>query len=147
MSALTLGRYSVACGAVGVGQACLEASRRYAAERRQFGRPLLDHQLVQRMLSDMITDVQAARLLARQAGSLLDAGDPRAVVETMVAKYFASRAAARCASDAVQIHGANGCGDSYPVARHFRDTKVMEIIEGSTEIQQAMIAQHWWPGP
>ena len=84
----------------------------------------------------MIVDVRAARLLCLRSGWLRDAGDPGAFMETMAAKYFASRLAARAANDAVQIHGANGCSEDYPVGRYLRDAKVMEIIEGSTQIQQ-----------
>jgi len=135
-AALEQGRYSVAWGSVGIAQACLDACRTYAAERRQFGVPLADHQLIRRLLTDMIVDVRAARLLCLRAGWLRDAGDPGAFMETMAAKYFASRVAVRAANDAVQIHGANGCSEDYPVGRYLRDAKVMEIIEGSTQIQQ-----------
>ena len=135
------GRYSVACGSVGIAQACLDASLRYAREREQFGQPLLDHQLVRAMLSDMIVQVRAARLMCLRAGYLRQANDPSAFMETMAAKYLASTVATRASADAVQIHGANGCADGSPVARYFRDAKVMEIIEGSTQIQQMTIAR------
>jgi len=138
-AALEHGRYSVAWGSVGIAQACLDACRAYTAERRQFGVPLADHQLIRRLLTDMIVDVRAARLLCLRAGWLRDSGDPGAFMETMAAKYFASRLAVRAANDAVQIHGANGCSDDYPVGRYLRDAKVMEIIEGSTQIQQITI--------
>jgi glutaryl-CoA dehydrogenase (non-decarboxylating) len=137
---LDLGRYSVAWGSVGIAQAALEASLAYAAERKQFGVPIRDHQLVRRLLTDMVAAVKAARLLCLEAGYLKDAGDPRAFGSTFIAKYFASTTAMRAALDAVQIHGANGCGPDYPVARLMRDAKVMEIIEGSNEIQQLTIA-------
>jgi alkylation response protein AidB-like acyl-CoA dehydrogenase len=133
---LEQGRYSVAWGSVGIAQACLDACRAYTAERRQFGVPLADHQLIRRLLTDMTVDVRAARLLCLRAGFLRSEGDPGAMMETMAAKYFASRLAVRAANDAVQIHGANGCTDDYPVGRYLRDAKVMEIIEGSTQIQQ-----------
>jgi glutaryl-CoA dehydrogenase (non-decarboxylating) len=138
-AALEQGRYSVAWGSVGIAQACLDASRAYAAERKQFGAPLADHQLIRAILTDMIVDVRAARLLCLRAGYLRDAGDPNSFMETMAAKYFASRAATRAANDAVQIHGANGMTEEYPVARYLRDARVMEIIEGSTQIQQITI--------
>ena len=138
-AALEQGRYSVAWGSVGLAQACLDACRTYAAERRQFGVPLADHQLIRRMLTDMIVDVRAARLLCLRAGGLREAGDPGAFMETMAAKYFASRVAVRAANDAVQIHGANGISEEFPVGRYLRDAKVMEIIEGSTQIQQITI--------
>jgi glutaryl-CoA dehydrogenase (non-decarboxylating) len=135
-AALEHGRYSVAWGAVGIGQACLDACRAYTAERRQFGVPLADHQLIRRLLTDMIVNTRAARLLCLRAGWLRDQRDPVAFMEIMAAKYFASTMAVRAANDAVQIHGANGMSDEYPVGRYLRDAKVTEIIEGSTQIQQ-----------
>ncbi|MFJ8005320.1 acyl-CoA dehydrogenase family protein [Streptomyces fagopyri] len=138
--ALELGRYSVAWGCVGLSQACLDASLDYAEQRQQFGARLRDHQLVQRMLADMATGTSASRLLCQQAGWLRAAGDQQGVHATWLAKYFATTTAFRAASDAVQIHGARGCGGDYPVQRYLRDAKVMEIIEGSTELQQTTIA-------
>jgi alkylation response protein AidB-like acyl-CoA dehydrogenase len=140
-AALDQGRYSVACGSVGIAQACLDACLAFAREREQFGQPIFEHQLVRAMLSDMITGVRAARLLCMRAGYLRDIGDPAAIAETAVAKHFAATTAMRAAADAVQIHGANGCHDAFPVSRYFRDAKVMEIIEGSTQIQQSTIAR------
>lgn len=140
-TALDLGRYTVAWGCVGIGRACLEASLAYASERRQFGAELREHQLIQRMLTDMIAQVKAARLLCHQAGALRAAGDPRSVTETSVAKYFASTVAARAAADAVQIQGARGCSAESSVQRYLRDSKIMEIIEGSTQMQQINIAR------
>jgi glutaryl-CoA dehydrogenase (non-decarboxylating) len=140
-AALEQGRYSVAWGSVGIAQACLDACLAYAASRRQFGAPLAEHQLIRAMLSDMVTGVRAGRLLCCRAGYLRQMGDPGALPETMVAKYFCGRLAAKAAADAVQIHGANGCSEDYPVARYFRDAKVMEIIEGSNQIQQITISR------
>ncbi|HET9621309.1 MAG TPA: acyl-CoA dehydrogenase family protein [Kofleriaceae bacterium] len=140
-SALDVGRFSVASGCVGIGQASLDASLAYAAERHQFGRPIAEHQLVRRLLTNMITEVKAARLLCMQAGCSKDARDPRTIMDTCVAKYFASQMAVRVANDAVQVHGANGCSSAYPVERYLRDAKIMEIIEGSNEMQQNMIAE------
>jgi len=144
-AALEQGRYSVACGSVGIAQACLEACLSYARDRIQFEKPLFDHQLVRAMLSDMITGVRAARLLCMRAGYLRDVGHPDSSAETMLAKYFASTTAAKAATDAVQIHGANGCHEDFAVSRYFRDAKVMEIIEGSTQIQQLTIARFEFP--
>ena len=138
-AALEQGRYSVAWGSVGIAQACLDACRAYTAERKQFGVPLADHQLIRALLTDMIVDVRAARLLCLRAGWLRETGDPGAPAETMAAKYFASRVATRAANDAVQIHGANGLSEEYPIERYLRDSKVTEIIEGSTQIQQITI--------
>jgi len=141
-TALGLGRYSVAWGSVGIAQACLDACLSYASERRQFGAPLKEHQLVQEMIAEMTTNLKAARLLCYQAGYLKQSGDPRGIMETFVAKYFASRVAMRAAVDAVQIHGANGCSGAYPVQRYLRDAKVMEVIEGSSQIQQILISKY-----
>jgi alkylation response protein AidB-like acyl-CoA dehydrogenase len=138
---LELGRYSVAWGSVGIGQGCVEASLRYAVERTQYGTQLRKHQLIQELLTEMVTNVSAARLLCVQAGERIQAGDRHAMFSVMMAKYFASRTAARVAADAVQLHGANGCSDAYPVARHLRDAKLMEIIEGSSQMQQVAIAK------
>jgi alkylation response protein AidB-like acyl-CoA dehydrogenase len=139
-STLDLGRYSVASGSTGIIQACLEACTDYTAQRKVGGRALRDLQLIQAKVTDMLTDVRAARLLCAEAGRLKDADEAATIIATWIAKYFASRAAARHAAAAVQIHGANGCGPDYPVARYYRDAKVMEIIEGSNEIQQITIA-------
>ena len=142
LSSLEVGRLSVAAGCVGIVRACLDASLAYAAGRRQFGVAIAEHQLVQRMIADMATGWRAARLLTLRAAALRDAGSPDAGNESFVAKYFASTAATRAALDAVQLHGANGCTDRYPVERYLRDSRVMEIIEGSTQIQQVTIAAH-----
>ena len=141
-AALDHGRYSVAWGAVGIAQACLDACSEYTSTRKQFGVALAEHQLVQRKLTNMITDTRAARLLCYRAGYLRQIGDPGAASETLVAKYFASKAAVRAANDAVQLHGANGLTEDYPVARYLRDARVTEIIEGSTQIQQISIARN-----
>jgi glutaryl-CoA dehydrogenase (non-decarboxylating) len=140
-SALDCGRYSVAWGCVGIAQACLETCLQYTGQRKQFGALLRDHQLVQRMIAQMVVGVKAARLLCYNAGQLKDAGDPTSMIEISIAKYFACRTAAEIARDAVQIHGANGCSGEYPAERFYRDAKIMEIIEGSNEIQEITIAQ------
>jgi glutaryl-CoA dehydrogenase (non-decarboxylating) len=141
-SALDCGRYSVAWGCVGIGQACLESCLQYAGQRKRSGALLREHQLIQRMITQMVAGVKAARLLCCHAGQLRDAGDPDSILETSVAKYFAARTAAEIARDAVQIHGAIGCSSQYPVERFYRDAKIMEIIEGSNEIQEMTIAQN-----
>ncbi|MHC5744968.1 MAG: acyl-CoA dehydrogenase family protein [Nostoc sp.] len=140
-SALDYGRYSVASGCVGIAQACLEACIKYTNERKQFGVYLKEHQLIRQMITQMITKVKAARLLCYQAGYLKDINDPNSIMETAIAKYFASTVATKIANDAVQIHGGNGCSSEYPVERYLRDSKIMEIIEGSTQIQEITIAE------
>ena len=139
---LDFGRYSVAWGCVGIAQACLEACLKYAGERKQFGSYLKDHQLIRQMITEMIANIKAARLLCYQAGYYKDSGDPRTLTETLIAKYFASTMASRVASNAVQIHGAHGCSSESSVSRYLRDAKVMEIIEGSTQLLEVSIAQY-----
>ncbi|WP_414529162.1 acyl-CoA dehydrogenase family protein [Nodularia chucula] len=141
-SALDYGRYSVAWGSVGIAQACLEACLQYTSQRKQFGVALKEHQLIRQMITEMIANLKAARLLCYQAGYLKQIGDPTSIIETSIAKYFASTTATKIANDAVQIHGANGCTSEYSVARYLRDAKIMEIIEGSTQIQQITIADY-----
>jgi glutaryl-CoA dehydrogenase (non-decarboxylating) len=140
-TALDLGRYAVGWECVGLAQACLDLSISYADERRQFGVPLREHQLIAQMITDMICHVAAARQLCWVAGRLRDLNDSRALASTLVSKYFASRAAMKVAVDAVQIHGANGCSDQMPLQQFMRDAKVMEIIEGSNQVQQILIAK------
>ncbi len=139
---LDFGRYSVAWGCVGIAQACLDACIKYAGERKQFGSYLKDHQLIRQMITDMIANIKAARLLCYQAGYYKDAGDPRTLTETLIAKYFALTMATRVANNAVQIHGAHGCSSESSVQRYLRDAKVMEIIEGSTQLLEVSIAQY-----
>lgn len=141
-SALDSGRYTVAWGCVGIAQACLEAAIVYTSEREQFGAPLKQHQLVRRMVTDMMTGTAAARLLCWQAGELRDERDPAALSATSMAKYFAAGLATQAAQDAVQLHGANGCSRDYPVQRYLCDAKVMEIIEGSQQIHQSTLAEY-----
>ncbi|ACY15462.1 acyl-CoA dehydrogenase family protein [Haliangium ochraceum] len=140
-TALDSGRYTVAWGCVGILRACTEACVAYSAQREQFGAKLKDHQLISRMVSNMFTDLRAAELLCLEAGQLRARKDPGALAATSIAKYFASTAAVRAANDAVQLHGANGCSGDFPLQRYFGDAKVMEIIEGSSQIQQLVIAE------
>ncbi len=93
-------------------------------------------------MTEMLVNLKAATQLCVRAGTLRDRGEPDAVVDTLCAKYFSSRIAVRAASDAVQMHGANGCNEAYPVGRFLRDAKVMEIIEGSNQVLQLEIAEH-----
>jgi hypothetical protein len=139
-SALEIGRYSVACGCVGLAQACLDLSIEHSSTREQFGQPLRKHQLVQRMLADMATNLSLARLACRWAGHLREIDDPQVIQATWMAKYFASTTAFAAASDTVQLHGARGCAPG-AVQRLLRDAKIMEIIEGNTQLQQVMIAE------
>lgn len=141
-AALDLGRYTVGWGCVGILDACVEASVDYAGRREQFGSLIREHQLVRRMISDMYTDARAARLMCLEAGRLRDERDPGALSATSAAKYFAASAAGRAAADAVQLHGANGCSSDFPVQRLLGDSKVMEVIEGSTQLHQVGLAEY-----
>ncbi|TVP65626.1 MAG: acyl-CoA dehydrogenase [Nodularia sp. (in: Bacteria)] len=141
-SALDWGRYSVAWGCVGITQACLEACLQYTSQRKQFDVYLKDHQLIRQLITQTIVNVKAARLLCYRAGYLKVTSDPISIMETAIAKYFASTIATKVANDAVQIHGANGCSCDYSVQRYLRDAKIMEIIEGSTQIQELTIAEY-----
>jgi alkylation response protein AidB-like acyl-CoA dehydrogenase len=123
MSALDNGRYSVAAGCVGICQGCVDASVRYAKDRKQFGRAIGSFQLVQDLIARMIVDTEAARLLVFRAGHLKNQG-VRCTREVSIAKYFASEAAVRCALDAIQVHGSYGYSNEYQVERYLRDAKV-----------------------
>lgn len=135
------GRYNLAWSCVGQAQACLDASLRYAEQRQQFGAPLKSFQLVQRLLTKMIVGVQSARLLCWRAGHARAERLHSALHETMIAKYHASTTLNEVANHALQIHGANGCSGDYPIQRYLRDARIMEIIEGSTQMLEIMIAQ------
>lgn len=139
--ALDIGRYSVAWGSVGQAEACLAATVAHTRSRQQFGKPLCDHQLVARKLTGMMTQVRAARLMCEDAGAQRHAGAPGARLAAMMAKYVATTTASQVAADAVQLHGAAGCLTGSRVERHFRDARIMEIIEGSTQMQEIMIAR------
>jgi alkylation response protein AidB-like acyl-CoA dehydrogenase len=139
---LDTGRYNLAWGCVGLARACLDASFDYSRRRRQFGSALSEMQLVQRLISRMMTDVEAARQLCFRAASLRGRRDPAAIKMNTMAKYFASTMVNRVAHDAVQIHGANGVGPDMPLERYLRDARIMEIIEGSTQILEIAIARY-----
>lgn len=141
-SALDLGRTCLASGCVGIIQACIDASTSYTNTRIAAGVKLKEHQLIKRMMANMIADVGAARLVCFHVCEKRQRGDPSSSTDACIAKYFASRAATRAANDAVQIHGANGCGPDFPVQRYLRDARVTEIIEGTNELQQMTIARH-----
>ncbi len=142
ITALNLGRYSIAWGCLGIGQACLDACIDHTSTRKQFGDYLKNHQLIQKMIADMTVNLKAGRLLSYHAGHMQEMGDQDAIMEIMVAKYFTSKMAFKIASDAVQIHGASGCSHDSAVQRHLRDAKIMEIIEGTSQIHQIKIADY-----
>jgi methoxymalonate biosynthesis protein len=141
-SPLTHGRLSVAWGCVGILRACLHATTGHAAARHQFGQPLSGHQLVARRLAELLVAEQAATRVCEHASRCWDAGTPELVTAAVTAKHLAARSAARGAAAAVQVLGSAGAVDGHPVARAYRDAKLMEIIEGSTEISQLLLAKH-----
>lgn len=141
MFALDQGRFTVAAGATGLIRACRDASVRYAKDRRTFGVEIGQHQLVKEMLAQMESDYQAARLLWLRSGWLKNLGR-RNTRETGLAKWFATVASERAAGDAVQIHGANGYSDEYPVGRFYRNCKGAVIYEGTREIHKLMQADY-----
>lgn len=141
MSALDQGRYTVAAGATGLIRACRDASVAYARERTTFGVEIGQHQLVKEMLAQMESDYEASRLLWLRSGWLKNLGR-RNTRETGLAKWFATVASERAAGDAVQIHGANGYSDEYPVGRFYRNCKGAVIYEGTREIHKLMQADY-----
>lgn len=138
---LDRGRITIAALALGLGEAALEASCRYAQERQQFGRPIADFQAIQWKLADMATELDAARLLTFRAASLCDAGQPF-TKEASIAKLFASEAAMRATDQAIQIHGGYGYTSEFPVERFYRDAKLCTIGEGTSEVQRMVIARN-----
>lgn len=141
MSALDNGRFTVAAGAVGLIQACLEASVKYCKERETFGKPIGEHQLVGQMLARMEAGYQMSRLLVYRVGELKNNG-VRNTRETSLAKWQACDFANKAADDALQIHGAYGYSDEYPVARYLRNSKAPVIYEGTREIHTIMQADY-----
>jgi glutaryl-CoA dehydrogenase (non-decarboxylating) len=141
MFALDQGRYTVAAGATGLIRACRDASVAYATQRKAFGVAIGSHQLVKEMIAQMESDYQASRLLWQRAGWLKNQGR-RNTRETGLAKWFSTVASERAAGDAVQIHGANGYSDDYPVGRFYRNCKGAVIYEGTREIHKLMQADY-----
>ena len=144
LSILDAGRIGIAAQSVGIADAAYEAARDYAKERVQFGKPIASFQAIQWMLADMKTRIEAARLLTYQAACAKDEAKKtggRFSLEAAMAKLYASETAMWVATKAVQIFGGNGYSKEYPVERHFRDAKITEIYEGTSEIQRLVIAR------
>jgi butyryl-CoA dehydrogenase len=139
MQTLDGGRIGIAAQAVGIARAAFEAATRYATERKTFGQPIANHQAIQFKLADMCTEIDAARLLVWRAATKKDEGR-RHTTESAMAKVFASEVANRVAKEAVQVFGGYGYLTDFPVERHFRDAKITEIYEGTSEIQRLVIA-------
>jgi butyryl-CoA dehydrogenase len=142
MDTLDGGRIGIATQAVGIAQACLDRARKYARERKQFGKEIASFQAIQWKIADMATSVDAARLLTLRAAELREQGRPCGR-EASMAKLFASEAANRAARDAVQIHGGWGYVAEYDVERYYRDAKITEIYEGTSEVQRIVISRHY----
>jgi alkylation response protein AidB-like acyl-CoA dehydrogenase len=140
MKTLEGGRIGIAAQALGIGQASLDASIRYAKERKAFDRFIAEFQAIQFKLADMATHIEAARLLTLQAASLKDAGKPFGK-EASMAKVFASKVAVEAALEAIQIHGGYGYVREYLVERYLRDAKITEIYEGTSEIQRIVVSR------
>lgn len=139
MSTLDGGRIGIAAQALGIARAAFEDAGRYALERKTFGQAIANHQSIQWKLADMATEIDAARLLTLRAATLKDKG-VRYSKEAAMAKLFASEAANRAAKEGVQIFGGNGYVEDFPAERHYRDAKITEIYEGTSEIMRMVIA-------
>jgi alkylation response protein AidB-like acyl-CoA dehydrogenase len=134
------GRIGIAAQSLGMARAAFEAARGYARERETFGRRIAEHQAIAFKLADMATQIEAARLLVHNAARLRDAGQP-CLTQAAMAKLFASEMAERVASDAIQIHGGYGYLNDFPVERIWRDVRVCQIYEGTSEVQRLIIAR------
>ncbi len=145
MKTLDGGRLGIASQALGIAVGAFEASLAYAQERRQFGKPIGSNQAIQWKLADMATRIEAARLLIHRAAQLKDLKMPYSK-EASMAKVYASETAMWAATEAVQVHGGNGYTKDYPVERHFRDAKITEIYEGTSEIQRLVISSQLLKG-
>jgi len=139
LSTLDSGRVGIAAQATGIAQGAFEAALSYAQQRQAFGHPIAEFQAIQFMLADMATEIDAARLLLRRAAWKQDSG-ARFSMEASIAKLYASEMASRVAHRAIQIHGGNGYSSEYPVERAYRDARITEIYEGTSEIQRLVIA-------
>lgn len=141
MNSLDAGRMSIGAMSLGIAEACLADSLKYAQERKQFGKPIADFQAIQFKLANMAVDIEAARHLVYHAARLKDAGKPFST-EASMAKLWASEACMRAADQAVQIHGGYGYTKDFPVERYFRDAKCTELVEGTSQVQRLVIARH-----
>jgi alkylation response protein AidB-like acyl-CoA dehydrogenase len=145
MATLDGGRIGIAAQALGIAAGAYELSVAYARERKSFGVPIGQHQMVQWMLADMAIAIEAARLLTRRAAWRKDSGAPYGA-EAAMAKLFAAEKAMRVTTDAIQVHGGYGFIKEYQVERYFRDAKITQIYEGTSQIQKLVIARHLLDG-
>lgn len=142
LCAVENGRLSVACRAVGLAQACLDESARYARQRVVFGKKIAEYQLVQAKIAEMVLGVESARYLAYRLAWLKSQGVRRARREASIAKLYATEIAFRAAADAVQIHGAYGASEEYNVGRYLRDAKFLQVVEGVNDIHRVLVAEY-----
>ena len=145
MQILDGGRISIAALSVGIAQGAYEAAVKYAKERQQFGRPIAEFQAIQFKLADMATQIECSRLLTQQAAALKDAGKP-VTQKSAMAKLFASETAVRVSEESIQIHGGYGYTKDYPAEKYWRDSKLLTIGEGTSEIQRLVIARNLLKG-
>jgi hypothetical protein len=141
MSGLDGGRVNIAACSVGGASFALDTAKTYMETRKQFGQPLKDFQALQFKIADMATEVDAGRLMVYRAAAALDTRDPNATKYCAMAKRFATDACFAIANDALQIHGGYGYLRDYPVERHYRDARITQIYEGTSEIQRLLIAR------
>jgi len=142
MAAVETGRLFVAARALGLAQDCLDASVKYANDRLVMGHPIADFQMVQSMITDMVVGIESARHFVYRMAAMKDAGIERPRREASLAKMHATDIALTAATHAVQIHGAYGVSEEFPVGRHFRDAKVFQIVEGNNQLHRALVAEY-----
>lgn len=142
LGTLDVSRIDIGAQSVGIAQAALEKSIAYSKERKQFGKPICEFQMIQAKLADMATNILAARLLVYYAAHQKDSGKPRFSQESAMAKLFAAETAVAVTREAIQVYGGYGYTKDYPVERYFRDAKCMEIYEGTSEVQRIVIARN-----
>ena len=141
MAGLDGGRINIGACSVGGARAALEAAREHIMVREQFGKKLADFQALQFKIADMATELEAARLMIRQAAAKLNAGAPDATTYCAMAKRFATDAGFNVCNDALQLHGGYGYIKEYPIERHVRDTRVHQILEGTNEIMRVIVSR------
>jgi butyryl-CoA dehydrogenase len=141
LNTIDTSRIDIGAQAVGIAQAALEAAVKYSKERKTFGKPICEYEMIQSKLAEMATRIDAARFLVYRAANVKDQGAERYSKEAAMAKYMAAEACMYCVREAVQVYGGYGYTKDYPVERYYRDAKCMEIYEGTSEIQKIVIAR------
>ncbi len=142
-SCLDYGRYTVAWASLGICRVCVELCREYVSNRKQFGHYLKEYQLIQEMITKMVVMTKAVQLYCYEVAGMRERAEPESIIETMSLKYLATKIANMITNQSVQIFGANGCCDKYPIERYFRDARINEIIEGSSQMHEIIIAGNY----